>query len=202
MSVGQQSANPQGGAQSSGSPGAEAEWDGVKEDVSEMAGAAAERGRQFVNSALNQATDYVDKRKNDAAQSVADVANSLREATRSFEDRPNIKTFVDSAAEGLDQLADTIRERSFADMYADVEEVARRHPAVLATAATVVGFMFARFLKASAEEARYNAYERSRSARSSATTGQQSGSRATASSGRTGGASTHRAASTATAGGA
>ena len=126
----------------------------LKSEVSEIADVAVERGRQFVESARTQATDYVDRRKDDVASSVADLANSLRESTRAFEDRPNIRTFVDSAAQGLDQLADTIRSRSFADIFNEVEDVMRRRPAVIAGATTVAGFLIARFIKASADNIR------------------------------------------------
>src|SRR4028118_914744 len=89
------------------------DWDALRGDVSEMAGAAVERGRFFIAAAREQATDYVDRRKGDVAQSVADFATTLRESTRSFDERPNIRAVVDSAAEGLEQLAESIRARRF-----------------------------------------------------------------------------------------
>ena len=142
------------------SPGAErpADWRGLKEDVTDvagnLAGAAAEHGRHFIDATRNQAVGYVDLRKQGAAQSVADVANALREVNRSFEDRPQIKAFVDSAADGLDDLAGSIRDRSVAEIYSDVEEVLRRRPAVVAAASLVAGFFVARFIKSSAEDLR------------------------------------------------
>jgi hypothetical protein len=142
--------------QSAGAAGAEP-WDAVKDDVSGLAEAATERGRTFVQSAMGQATDYVDRRKGDAAQSVEDIAGSLRESARAFDDRPNIKAFVDVAADGLEQLADSIRGRDFSDIYADIEEAARRRPVALAAVTTAAGFMLARFLKSSSQDAAMNA---------------------------------------------
>jgi hypothetical protein len=136
--------------------GADADWDALKNDVGEIAGAAVERGRHFMDVAREQATDYVDHRKDAVADSVADLATSLRESTRSFEDRPNIRAFVDSAAAGLDQLAGSIRERSFADIFNEVEDVVRRRPAVVAAVTVAVGFLTARLIKASAEGLRYD----------------------------------------------
>jgi hypothetical protein len=127
------------------------EWDAIKEDVGHMAGAAVERGWHFLDSAREQATNYVDRRKDDAAQSVADLAQSLRDACKQFEERPNITAFVESAAGGLDELAETIRERSFNEIFGDVEEVVRRRPAAVAAASVVAGFLVARFIKSSAE---------------------------------------------------
>jgi ElaB/YqjD/DUF883 family membrane-anchored ribosome-binding protein len=119
-----------------------------------MAGAAVERGRYFIETAREQAADYADHRKEDIAQSVADFATSLRESTRSFDERPNIRAVVDSAADGLEQLADTIRDRSFADIFNDFEDVVRHRPATVAAVSVAVGFLAARFLKSTAEDLR------------------------------------------------
>lgn len=129
-------------------------WDALREDVSEMAGAAVERGRHFVDSAREHATEYADRRKGDIAQSVADFATSLRESTSSFDERPNIRAVVDSAAEGLEHLADSIRERSFADIFNDLEDAVRRRPATVAAVSVAVGFLTARFIKSTAEDLR------------------------------------------------
>jgi ElaB/YqjD/DUF883 family membrane-anchored ribosome-binding protein len=150
MGVGQQNSNTQ---QNNGNE----DWDALKGDVNDIAGAAVERSRYFIDSAREQATDYVDRRKDDVAQSVADFATSLRESTRSFDERPNIKTVVDTAADGLEQLADSIRDRSFADFFNDFEDMVRRRPATVAAVSVAVGFLAARFIKSTAEDLRYEA---------------------------------------------
>jgi hypothetical protein len=149
MSVGYQNGGNKGPVKSQ--QGEQADWDALKGDVGEIADAAVARGRHFLDTARDQATSYVDRRKDDVAQSVTDFAGSLRESTRSFEDRPNIQAFVDGAAEGLDQLAETIRGRSFAEIFNEVEDVVRRRPAVVGAVTLTAGFMLARFIKASAE---------------------------------------------------
>ncbi|HEY8565893.1 MAG TPA: hypothetical protein VIL65_10360 [Beijerinckiaceae bacterium] len=130
------------------------DWQTLKGDVSEIADAAVARGRDFVDTARSQVTDYADKRKDDAAQSVADLASSLRESTKAFDDRPNIKAFVDTAAEGLDQLADSIRTRSVTDLYGEVEQTMRQRPGAVAAVTFAAGFFLARLIKASSDGAR------------------------------------------------
>jgi ElaB/YqjD/DUF883 family membrane-anchored ribosome-binding protein len=149
MGVGQQNTNRQ---QDNGNE----DWDALKGDVGDIAGAAVERSRHFIDSARDQATDYVDRRKDDVAQSVADFATSLRESTHSFDERPNIRAVVDTAAEGLEQLADSIRERTFADFFNEFEDVVRRRPATVAAVSVAVGFLAARFIKSTAEDLRYD----------------------------------------------
>lgn len=149
MGVGQQNTNRQ---QDNGTE----DWDALKGDVGDIAGAAVERSRYFIDTAREQATDYVDRRKDDIAQSVADFATTLRESTHSFDERPNIRAVVDTAAEGLEQLADSIRERTFADFFNEFEGVVRRRPATVAAVTVAVGFLAARFIKSTAEDLRYD----------------------------------------------
>ena len=139
-----------------GTSGAHAgpDWNALKEDVGEMAETAMEQGRHFLDSAGEQATGYLDQRKNTAAQSVIDLANTLRESGSAFEGKPSIRAVVESAAGGLEQLADGIRSRSFADLLGDVETVVRRRPAVAAAATMAAGFLLARFVKASTDAVR------------------------------------------------
>jgi hypothetical protein len=63
---------------------------------------------------------------------------------------------VDTAAEGLEQLADSIRDRSFADFFNEFEDVVRRRPATVAAVSVAVGFLAARFIKSTAEDLRYD----------------------------------------------
>jgi ElaB/YqjD/DUF883 family membrane-anchored ribosome-binding protein len=171
MGVGQQNTNRQ---QDNGNE----DWDALKGDVGDIAGAAVERSRHFIDSARDQATDYVDRRKDDVAQSVADFATSLRESTHSFDERPNIRAVVDTAAEGLEQLADSIRERTFADFFNEFEGVVRRRPATVAAVSVAVGFLAARFIKSTAEDLRYDSMNASQAQSAQARARQAQRSRA------------------------
>ncbi|GJD47453.1 hypothetical protein OPKNFCMD_0161 [Methylobacterium crusticola] len=127
-----------------------ADWDGLRQDVRQLGDVAMERGYGLVEAARDQVNGYVDRRKGDAAQSVSDLAQALRESGGRLEQQPNVKAFFDSAAEGLEQLSGSIKERSFEDFYSDIEAVARRRPAAVAVATFLTGFLAARFIKSSA----------------------------------------------------
>src|SRR5690349_8570216 len=98
----------------------------LKDGVGQIAEGALVSERSFVESAKAQTIDFIDRRKDDAAESVADLARSLRESSKPFDDRPNIRAFFDSAADGLDQLAGSIRERSTAEIYEEMETIVRQ----------------------------------------------------------------------------
>jgi len=142
-------------------------WGAIGSEVTGIAGAALEQGRHFMDAARAQAIDYVDQRKGEAADTVAQLAASLRESTAALEERPHIQAFVDTAVGGLEQLAETIRERSFGEIYGDVESTIRQRPVAVATATVLAGFLFARFIKSSGEQI-YQAEEQRRVRREAA----------------------------------
>ncbi len=167
-----------GGTGSTGRSGSAQPGDlkSIASDVaSEIANTATEQGRGLLQAARGSATSFVDQRKDSAAQSIADLASSLRETGGGFEEQPSLKAFVGTAADGLEQLATGLRERSFGDIYGDVEAMARRQPVTFAAGAAVAGFLLARFIKSSAEEMSVNNAARAQSARTGGA-GRQQGS--------------------------
>ena len=145
------------GTQNGGESRHGSDWRDVQREAQDaardIADEAQERGSEFGYQARDRAAEYVERRKDSAAQSVEDIATTLRETGGTLEDRPNVRMFVDSAADGLEMLADEIRERSLVEMVSDMEEFARRRPATFAAAAGVAGFVLARFLKSSGGDA-------------------------------------------------
>lgn len=129
-------------------------WKGVKRDAQGIADAAAEEARKLGDTARREASTFAERRKNTVAQSVADIAGSVRETGDGFADKPNIQAFTRAAADGLDDLAEQISRKSFGELYSDAERFARRRPVAVAAGAAAVGLLAARFLKSSAKHAR------------------------------------------------
>lgn len=128
---------------------AKAEWRGLQGDVENLAGVAAEQGRGLLDAARLQAQDYVERRKGEAAQSVQDLARSLRGSGKDMADKPHVRAFFDSAADGLEQLGTSIERRSLGDFYSEAEALARRAPVAVAVGTFMVGLLAARFIKSS-----------------------------------------------------
>lgn len=141
--------NQKSGTMQGAAGGQGADWESLKGDVGDMAGAALDQGMELLGSAKDQASGYADQRKDELAQSVVNLANTLRESGGTLAERPQIRAVVEGAAGGLEQIADSIRERSIGDMFGDVEDLVRRQPALAAVAAMTAGFLVARFAKAS-----------------------------------------------------
>ena len=134
----------------------------LRHEVEDAADTALERGRGLAAAARTQALNFAESRKTEAARNVSDLARTLRDSGRTFDDRPNIKAFFDSAAEGLDDLASTIEQRGFGEFYEQAEDFARRSPVTVAAATFAAGFLLARFVKSSGSRETGDAYERGR----------------------------------------
>ena len=120
---------------------------------------SAYRGRfDFADAVRDHTAEYIDRRKGDAVGAISDVADAIRAGGDSFKDMPNLKAFFDQAAEGVDELAGTVQQRSFGEIYAEVEAAARRRPLLTGAAAVVAGFALYRFF----QDARVRPLPRSR----------------------------------------
>lgn len=136
-----------------------ADLEDLRHDVEDTASLAAERGKGFAAAARKHALSYVDDRKGEAARSVSDLAKSLRDSGKTFDDRPNIRAFFDSAAEGLDDFAGSIDRRSLDDLYYEAEAYARRSPVTVAVATFAAGFLLSRLVKASGTDEADRSYD-------------------------------------------
>jgi hypothetical protein len=98
--------------------------------------------RQKTRSALGE-------QKQAAASGIGDLAGALRNAARDVDDNQQemLGRVVHSAADGLDRLSSTLRNKDVGTLVQDVESFARRQPAVFFGVAIAAGFLAVRFLK-------------------------------------------------------
>ena len=149
MSVGQQ------GGDRVKRPGASGDdWGALREDVGGIAEAAVSAGPQIIH--LAKITQRITRTSGKPT-----LLNRLRIWQRHFgnprarlKNDPTSRRLSTALAEGLDQLAGSIRERSFAEIFSDMETMVRRRPATFGVAAVAVGFVAARFIKSTSEDLR------------------------------------------------
>ncbi len=105
---------------------------------------------ELTDAAQSAALSLVDEQKARAAAQVGGVAAAVRAAARSLEGSQSSVAagYAHCAAREIEAFAATIRERHWAELAADVENVARRQPALFVAGAVAVGFLVGRFLSA------------------------------------------------------
>jgi hypothetical protein len=104
-------------------------------------------------------TSRVDEQKNRAADGLGGIADVIRNAGNELRgENEALASYVDMASDQMKRFADQIRERGVADMMDDVNQFARRRPALFIGGAFLVGLGIARFLKSSGDSGYNRSY--------------------------------------------
>jgi len=111
----------------------------VREEATKLRGQATDRARTAAEQGKSRATETIDG----LARAVHDAAGNLEQQVS-----PQVAQYAHRAADALDSLSSSLRNKSVDELVDDARSFARRSPAVAIGAAVAVGFALARFLKA------------------------------------------------------
>ena len=111
---------------------------------------AEETASTLVDQAQQVASAQANSQMTRAASLLDGVAQSLYETSTSMrEQQPQIASVADQAASRVEGFSSYLRDHDMNDVVRDAESYARREPLIFLGAAFAVGFIAARFLKAS-----------------------------------------------------
>jgi hypothetical protein len=115
--------------------------------------------RETLDKARNQVQSMLAEQKQSAAGQVEGLARALRKTAEQLDaqDQSPVARYVERAAERLDQLGGTLRDRDIESLAMQVQDFARRQPGVFLGGAVAAGFLVARFLKSSSPSAQSSA---------------------------------------------
>jgi hypothetical protein len=121
----------------------------VKDQVVGQAKSTLQQARERAGSSLGES-------KGQFAEQFGTVAAALRRTTEHLrsEDQQRIAGLTDTVARQIDQVANYLRNKDAQAMKTDLENLARRQPALVLGGALVLGLIGARFLKSSQRERR------------------------------------------------
>lgn len=115
---------------------------------------------QTASRAKDEAQRIAQEKKETAASRVGGYSSALHESASSLEEQdPNIAFYAHKAADRLQNAAEYIRNRDFAGLRADVEGLARRHPAAFFGGMFVAGLIVGNLLTASGRNSRSAEFE-------------------------------------------
>ena len=141
--------------------GAEAPFaDHVKDQVKQQTQQVVQQGQQYagqavdllstrVKTALSQQKDHLATGVTDVAQIVKQSADDLRGKGLGSLASP----YMEQAAQKLTDFGTTTQQKDIDEVIRDTEAFARVQPALFLGAATLIGFVAARFLKSSEQAA-------------------------------------------------
>ncbi len=132
----------------------------VKDQVKQQTQQAVQHGQEYAG----QAVDIVSSRlksslaqqKDHLATGITDAAQILKQNGESFRSQ-GIGVFaapyIDQAVDKMTEVGTTIQNKDIEEVIRDTENFARVQPAAFLGAATLLGFLVARFLKSSGQAA-------------------------------------------------
>lgn len=140
--------------------------DQVQEQAHQVTKEVRQQANQLVSTMQEQASTVVGEQMDQATNTVGSVASALRQSSRELhaENQGFIAQYVDEAADQLDRVATYLHNSDpsdFNNIIGDVEDFARREPALFLGGAMVAGLFLSRFLKSSTPQERTPSRSRS-----------------------------------------
>src|SRR5690349_9360509 len=104
-----------------------------------------------VDRVRESASAQLSSQKDRATDGLGSLARAIRESTQALRDnqQDTVAQYVEQAADRLDTLSTTLRDRDVTQLMTDAQRFARRQPAAFIGASFVLGMLTARFLKSS-----------------------------------------------------
>src|SRR4030081_546402 len=130
----------------------------AKETVSKLGDKAQEFGTQAKQAATSLASEanenikgVLNQKVGVGADLVGHVADSVRAAADNLrQNAPQLAGLVTVAADKIDELSSSVRDKTVDDLFKEASDFARRQPAVVFGVAAAVGFLLFRLLKVAA----------------------------------------------------
>jgi hypothetical protein len=123
----------------------------VREQGSKLAEEVKTVGQDLGSAAAKEAEALADQGKQAGVERGLGLAHATRRVADDLEGTsPEIARHVRTAADSIEGVADSLRQRSVGDLLQDASTFARQQPAAFFGAAALAGFAIARFAKSSA----------------------------------------------------
>jgi len=123
----------------------------AREQIREVKNQVVDQAKTTFQQARDRAGSSLGESKGQFAEQVGGIADALRRTTEHLrsEDQQRIAGLTDTVARQIDQVAEYLRNKDARAMRQDLENLARRQPALMIGGALVLGLIGARFLKSS-----------------------------------------------------
>jgi hypothetical protein len=123
------------------------------EAIKDRASDAMDAARDMASQATDKFKQTVDDQKNQGADYVGNLADTMRRAAREFDhDLPIAGAYIRKAASQIEGVSDQIKTGNFSDLVSGAQAFARRQPTAFLGLAVLAGFGAVRFLKSSAND--------------------------------------------------
>lgn len=103
--------------------------------------------QRLVGAGTRIASTWLGSQKSAIAQRLHDAALGLRNFSASLDDRPNLREYVQAAADGIDTLSEEVERRELEELVRNTEDVIRRQPAAVFAGLFLTGLLVTRMMR-------------------------------------------------------
>lgn len=131
----------------------------VREAVGSVIAPAQQKTGEIISQVQQQAVSRLDQQKDHAAGGLSAVAESLRETGQQLRDKDQgvvaqyASQYTEAAAGQVEKVSGYLQGRDVNQLISEVEDFARREPAIFVAGAFLLGLASARFLRVPAASA-------------------------------------------------
>jgi ElaB/YqjD/DUF883 family membrane-anchored ribosome-binding protein len=124
---------------------------GARDQLRHVKDQVVDQARTSFRQARDSATTSLNDSRHQAADRIGGIANAVRSTGQQLraENQAGVADLTDSLADQVDRLSSYLRDRDFGAVREDLEQFARRQPAVAVGVALAIGLLGARFIKSS-----------------------------------------------------
>lgn len=124
---------------------------GARAQIREVKDQVVDQARTTYRQARDSANDSLSRSRHEAADRINGIAGAFRRTSENLrsEQQDRLANLTDTLAEQVDRFSSYLRNHDLGALRDDVENLARRQPAVAIGAALALGMLGARFLKSS-----------------------------------------------------
>lgn len=116
--------------------------------------ATERQGPAFMDDLLAMASSLAASRKDYAATQLENLADAVRQFSDTLPALPTVKTYAETAADSLEELAGYVVDSELPEMVADGRDFARRHPLVTLGGSIAAGLIITQLVQARTETMR------------------------------------------------
>jgi len=111
-------------------------------------------GSALIDDLKGHAEEFGEAQKGEFADRVGGIAEALRDTSKKLrkQEEGTVAGLTDTAADQLDRVSATLRNKDLTTMFSEASDLARSHPAIFLGGAVALGFLAGRFLRASGEQ--------------------------------------------------
>lgn len=141
---------------SSGSSGSTGTLEKAQDKAADITNEAKQAASNVAGQAQEKAMSLVNQQTDRAAESVASVAQALRQAgnqlSQNEQGAASLGQYANTAADQIENISGYLRDADVGRMLRDIEDFGRREPALFLGGALAAGLLLARFFKSSSPD--------------------------------------------------